>query len=76
MKEKISRDSEWNLKLSDKEFDCRKRERLTGQGGSIYQMYFKYFFTISTQRATSKHHLKSYAPAYMHNHVANPYDEF
>jgi len=31
----------------------------------------------STQKgATSKHYIKSYAPACMHNNVVKPYDEF
>jgi hypothetical protein len=32
---------------------------------------------ISTHKgATSKHYIKSYAPACMHNNIAKPYDKF
>jgi len=34
------------------------------------------FLTINTQREISKHCIKSYAPACIHNNVAKPYDKF
>ena len=34
------------------------------------------FLTINTQREISKHCIKSYALACIHNNVAKPYDKF
>jgi len=37
---------------------------------------FKNIAHSTHKGATSKHYIKSYAPACMHNNVAKPYDEF
>ena len=39
-------------------------------------MHFKNFTHSTHKGATSQHHIKTYAPACMHNNIAKHYDKF